>query len=310
MNPKVAAKFIVEQETGLVVDEAGNQPHARAVIRYKMTPFVITEDGDINYLASNKMETIYQADNQYFKFLENQVRELHVERSHGIFASVSWALTGSRHKTRRRWVTGIQPTPVTVGSATSTTIPDASVTTTPPAQVNIVPVEPAPEALIPEPIAEVPMQQPGVDSQLRGSYITTTQTQSEGNVSLCSLHSVVHEYLKNHFNERLHNKVYDTFKELFGDISTDSIKEALPKVNVYKNIIVKYVEEINLKYGIELSFTQLESTKVSHWAETFQIATNCKDQSEPQQLPQPLHTSQTQQLSQPLQQEQPQQAQQ
>ena len=37
---------------------------------------------------------------------------------------------------------------------------------------------------------------------------------------------------------------------------SDSIKEDLPKVNVYNNIIAKYVEEINLKYGTLLSFTQ------------------------------------------------------
>ena len=69
------------------------------------------------------------------------------------------------------------------------------------------------------------------------------------------------------------------------------------------------MEEINLKYGIELSFTQLEATEVSHWAETFQIATNNKDQAEPLQPLQPQHALQMQQLSQPLQQEQPQQAQ-
>ena len=40
------------------------------------------------------------------------------------------------------------------------------------------------------------------------------------------------------------------------NINADNIKEALPKVSVYNNIIAKYVEEINLKYGIELSFTQ------------------------------------------------------
>ena len=77
---------------------------------------------------------------------------------------------------------------------------------------------------MPDPITEVPMQQAGVDSQLEGSYITTKQTQNEGNVSLCSLESVVYEYLKNHFNKRLNDKVYDTFKVLFGNINTDSIK--------------------------------------------------------------------------------------
>ena len=104
--------------------------------------------------------------------------------------------------------------------------------------------------------------------------------------------------------------MYDTFKELFGTINTDSIKEALPKASVYNNIKARYVEEINLKCGIELSFTQLEATEVSHWGETFQVATSGKDQPEPQQLPQPQHTPQPQQLNQSLQPQQPQQTQQ
>ena len=133
---------------------------------------------------------------------------------------------------------------------------------------------------------------------------------SEVNVSLCSLDSKAHKYLKKHFKGSLNDRVYDTFKELFGNINTDSIKEALPKVSVYNSIIAKYVEEINLKYDIELSFTQLEATEVSHWAEAFQVATSSKDQPRPQQLPQPQHTLQTQQCNQPLQPEQPQQTQQ
>ena len=99
----------------------------------------------------------------------------------------------------------------------------------------------------------------------------------EGNISLCSLDSVVYEYLKNRFNESLNHKVYNTFKELFGNINTDSIKEALPKVSMCNKITAKYVEEINLQYGTELSFTQLEAAEVSHWAETFQVATSSKD---------------------------------
>ena len=88
--------------------------------------------------------------------------------------------------------------------------------------------------------------------------------------------------------------MYDTFKELFGNINTNSIKEALPKVSMYNNIIAMYVEEINLKYGIELSFTQLEATEVSYWVKTFQVAASGKDQPEPQQPLQLQHTLQTQ----------------
>ena len=63
-----------------------------------------------------------------------------------------------------------------------------------------------------EPVEEVPMQQAGVDSQLWGSYITNIQTENVCNVSLCSLDSMAHKYLKNHFNERLCDKVLETFR--------------------------------------------------------------------------------------------------
>ena len=61
--------------------------------------------------------------------------------------------------------------------------------------------------------------------------------------------------------------MYDTFNELFGNINADSIKEALPKISLYNDIIARYVEEINLKYGITLSHTQLEATEIGHWAD-------------------------------------------
>ena len=82
------------------------------------------------------------------------------------------------------------------------------------------------------------MQQPHVYSKLGGSYITTMQAQNDGNFSVCSLHLVPHIYLKNHFNERLNDKVYDTFKEIFGNINVDGIKEALPKFSVYNDTIL------------------------------------------------------------------------
>ena len=57
------------------------------------------------------MEMVYQADDKYFEFLDLQVKELHMERCQGLITSVLMALTGSRHKTRRRQVTDIPPTP-------------------------------------------------------------------------------------------------------------------------------------------------------------------------------------------------------
>ena len=156
------------------------------------------------------------------------------------------------------------------------------------------------------------MQQAGVESQLGDSYIITLHTENVGDVSLCNLDSVAHEYLKNHFNKRLNDKVVKTFKELFGNINTDSIKEAQPKVSVFNNIIAKYVKEINLKYGIVLSFMQFKASKVSTWAKTFQVATTSKDKSNEQQSLQQSNLQQsqdTQYTQQPIQLEQPQQTQ-
>ena len=79
-----------------------------------------------------------------------------------------------------------------------------------------------------------PVQQPIGNSQFGGSYITDTQAHHDGsNMSFCSLDSEAHENLKSHFNERLNNKVYSMFKELFSNVNVDSIKEVLPKISIY-----------------------------------------------------------------------------
>ena len=271
-----------------------------------MTPFIIMEEGTSTTLQVVRWKPPARWMNSTLEYFEGQVRELQAERSQGIITSVFGALMGSRHKTRRRQVTSIPSTPVTAGSATTTTVPDMPVTSTPPTQVNIVLVEPASE--LPEPIAEMTIHQPGVDSQL-GLYIANTQVHNDGNnVSLCSLDLEAHKYLKN-FNKRLNDKVYSTFKELFGNINVDSVPKALPKVSVYNNIITHYVKEINIKYGITLSFIHLEASEIDHWVKTFQVAKYSNDQPKLQQLPQPQHTLQPQPLNQPLQPEQPQQTQ-
>ena len=90
--------------------------------------------------------------------------------------------------------------------------------------------------------------------------------------SISSLDSFTQEYLNNHFNKQLNDKVYNIFKELFQGINIDSMKEALLKVSIYNSIIEKFIEEINSKYGMALMFTTLEPHEVGHWAETFQMA--------------------------------------
>ena len=113
MECTIAVQCSVEQETSLVLDMAGNRLPAGSVTMCKLTPFVITKDGDINYMGSGKMEMVYWADDEYFEFLNQQVKGLHMERSQGFITSMFGALKGIRHKTRRRQVTGILPTLVT-----------------------------------------------------------------------------------------------------------------------------------------------------------------------------------------------------
>ena len=94
----------------------------------KLTAFVITEYGDIGYVGGGKIEMVYHTNDWYFESLNQQVKKLHIERSQGIIKSVFRALTGSRHKTRMKQVTGILPMPVTSGMHTPATSTNAPVT--------------------------------------------------------------------------------------------------------------------------------------------------------------------------------------
>ena len=92
-----------------------------------------------------------------------------------------------------------------------------------------------------------------------------------------------------HFNVRLNDKIYSMFKELFDHINIDSIKEVLPKIDMCNNTKAWYIEDINLKYGVALSYTHLEVSEIGHWAKTFQVATHSNN------LQQPHHPIQNQQ---------------
>ena len=59
MENTVAAQCMVEQYTGLVLDMAGNRLPAGSLIMCKPTAFVITEDGDIDYVGGCKMDMVY-----------------------------------------------------------------------------------------------------------------------------------------------------------------------------------------------------------------------------------------------------------
>ena len=101
MDLKGKGKCFVKQGSGMVVDEAGNKLPAKSILFSKMTPLIITEDGNIHKFKGGKMDAVYQADDKYFKFFEEQVRELQAEKSHSNLTSVFQALTGSRCKTKR-----------------------------------------------------------------------------------------------------------------------------------------------------------------------------------------------------------------
>ena len=79
-------------------------------------------------------------------------------------------------------------------------------------------------------------------------------------------------------------------RELFSNVNVDSIKEVLPKISMYNDTVARYIEDINLRYGITLSYMHLEVSEIGHWTETFQVATysnNHPEPYQPQQPPQP-----------------------
>ena len=80
-------------DTGLVLDMTVNKLPAESVIMCKLTVFFIMEDSDIDYVGGGKMEMVYQANGYYFEFLDQQVKELCMERSQGSITSVFRALT-------------------------------------------------------------------------------------------------------------------------------------------------------------------------------------------------------------------------
>ena len=72
-----------------------------------------------------------------------------------------------------------------------------------------------------------------------------------------------------------------THLELFGSINIDSKKEALLKGSIYNDTIARFIEEINSKYGMALTFMHLEPCEVGHWVETFQVASGNSKRPKP-----------------------------
>ena len=65
----------MEQETGSLVDEMGNKLQVKSVVMCQSTPYVVTEEGDIDHFAEGKIENIYHVDDRYSDFLEEQGKE-------------------------------------------------------------------------------------------------------------------------------------------------------------------------------------------------------------------------------------------
>ena len=58
---------------------------------------------------------------------------------------------------------------------------------------------------------------------------------------MCSLDSYTQETLKTLLNEKLNNKIYSTFKEIFSNSNLDSVSKLLPKVHPYDKEIAKFM---------------------------------------------------------------------
>ena len=87
MASQVAAKCFVEQDNGILMDEAGIKLQAKSMVICQMIPFVITNEDNTDHFAGGKMENIYHVDERYFDFLEDQVKELKAEKNESIIAS-------------------------------------------------------------------------------------------------------------------------------------------------------------------------------------------------------------------------------
>ena len=70
----------MEQDTAFLVGEMGNKLQAKSVVMCQSTSHMVTEEGDIDPFARGKMENIFHADDRYYNFLEEQVKELTAEK--------------------------------------------------------------------------------------------------------------------------------------------------------------------------------------------------------------------------------------
>ena len=120
-------------------------------------------------------------------------------------------------------------------------------------------------------------EEPNQNNNLGESYVAEIQ-QSSKHITLICTNTEEHEHLINHFNEKLNAKIFDTFSDLFSNVNVDSIQETYPKISIYNKVMKQYVDETNIKYGLNLKFTKLKAPEVGLRAKTFQVVGHNKDQ--------------------------------
>ena len=146
----------------------------------------------------------------------------------------------------------------------------------------------------PIPTNKEPVGESSKINQLGESYVGDVQHNFKHIPFHCT-DAEAHEHFTNHFNECLRDKEYNMFKDLFSNINLDIILETIPKITIYNKIIVQFVEETNLKYGLDLKCTNLEAPEVDLWAKTFQAMGHSEDQQMPRQLALPQYLEPPQQ---------------
>ena len=235
------------------MDSAGNRILAKSVI-FSKRAFIITKDGDINKFAGEEVDVNYQAADKDINFFKAQVWELDAERNQSIITSIFRTITGTRHKTRGRQFTSIPPMPITLGVASPTIIP--SVATTQGTSVTIMTL--AQEALAATTVLDMPamagkelsgpetilpVHSANNESQSGASYLNNCihQVIPNTNVSMCSLDSYAQENLKSLLNEKINDKIYSTFKEIFSNTNLESVSELLTEVQSYNVEIAKFI---------------------------------------------------------------------
>ena len=133
-------------------------------------------------------------------------------------------------------------------------------------------------------LEEEPLEEPSPNNVLRESSVAEVQWNGK-HISLLCTDAEEHEHLINPFNEQVNVQILDTFKDLFSNININSIQETYPNISVYNKIIVQYMEETNIKYGVNFKFTKLEAPELGIWAKTFQVAVHNENQQLPWKQP-------------------------